>query len=695
MKKLIYLACISLSLQVSAQLDRSVMPKPAEAATIQLKESEVFTTKNGIIVILSENHKLPKVSFDLTLGYTPGMEGAKAGLGELTGSLIMSGTKNRSKDVLDKEIDFIGASLTANSTNLYLSTLTKHMEKGLEVMSDLTSNANFPTSEFERVVKQYQSSLLSVKSEGEAMANNATVKVNFPNHPYGEVMTVNTLSAISLEDVKNYYAANFTPQGAYMVIVGDITRAQAEQMMEKHFGSWTGKVPSKPSFADPKKLDGNQVYFVNKTGSVQSVIHVSFPLAMRMGDPNNLKMSVLNDVFGGNGFGTRLMQNLREDKAYTYGCYSGLNFQNEGGWVSITGNFRNAVTDSAITEIVNELNRLLSEKVSDDELALTKATKTGSFARSLERPQTIARFAYNIQRYGLPTDYYKNYLTKLNAISSSDLLVLAQSYLKENNYNIVVVGNEEVLEKLKKFDSDGKIIQLDEFGDIKQAMVPADITAKDLALKYTLAVTQTKDLKSAMKKIAKVKSMTQNSTLKSDKIPFPLSNTEIYTNKGIRAEKMEFGGNVAQKSYFDGKTGYTFNMQTGEQKMTDEELKMAAFEQALFPEANLANNTSTVKMELLGIESDGANKYYVLKITQNENAQSINYYNVKTFMKEKVTKIQTVSGETESATSQFDQFLDEGGFLFPHHLIVATAPITFDINIDKIEINGVVDLKGF
>lgn len=246
MKKIIYLVFLSLSVQVSAQLDRSIMPKPANAAPIQLKESEVFTTKNGIIVILSENHKLPKVSFDLTLGYTPGMEGAKAGLGELTGSLIMSGTKNRTKDVLDKEIDFIGASLTANSTNLYLSTLTKHMEKGLEVMSDLTSNANFPTSEFERVVKQYQSSLLSVKSEGEAMANNATVKVNFPNHPYGEVMTDKTLEAITIEDVKNYYASNFTPQGAYMVIVGDITRAQAEQMMEKHFGTWSGKVPSNP-----------------------------------------------------------------------------------------------------------------------------------------------------------------------------------------------------------------------------------------------------------------------------------------------------------------------------------------------------------------------------------------------------------------------------------------------------------------
>ena len=695
MKKIIYLVFLSLSVQVSAQLDRSIMPKPANAAPIQLKESEVFTTKNGIIVILSENHKLPKVSFDLTLGYTPGMEGAKAGLGELTGSLIMSGTKNRTKDMLDKEIDFIGASLTANSTNLYLSTLTKHMEKGLEVMSDLTSNANFPTSEFERVVKQYQSSLLSVKSEGEAMANNATVKVNFPNHPYGEVMTDKTLEAITIEDVKNFYASNFTPQGAYMVIVGDITRGQAEQMMEKHFGTWSGKVPSKPSFEDPNKSNGNQVYFVNKPGSVQSVIYVSFPIAMRMGDPNNLKMSVLNDVFGGNGFGTRLMQNLREDKAYTYGCYSGLNFQNEGGWVSISGNFRNAVTDSAITEIVNELNRLLAEPVTDDELALTKATKTGSFARSLERPQTIARFAYNIQRYGLPKDYYKNYLTKLNSITNTELLSIAQNYIKPNNYNIVVVGNEEVLEKIKKFDADGKIIQLDEFGDVKQAMVPADISANDLVVKYTLAVTQSKDMKTAMKKISKVKSMTQKSTLKSDKIPFPLSNTEIFTSKGVHAEKMEFGGNIAQKSYFDGTSGYTFNMQTGEEKMTAEALKTAKYEQAIFPEVNLANNTATAKMELLGIESDGAKKYYVLKVTQDENAQTLNYYNTTTFLKEKMVKIQVENGETQTATSLLDGFSDEAGFLFPHHISMATPQLNFDITIDKIEINGVVDLKGF
>ncbi|MFN5886794.1 MAG: M16 family metallopeptidase, partial [Flavobacteriales bacterium] len=188
-----------------AQVDRSIMPKPATPAQIQLPETEMWRTKNGMIVILSENHKLPKVSFDLTLGYNPGLEGAKAGINELTGSLIMSGTKSRSKDQLDKEIDFIGASLSASATNISLSTLTKHLDKGLALMSDLTMNASFPESEFKRVVDQFKSGLVSLKSEGGAMANNATVKVNFPNHPYGEVTTFTSLAAISLADVQLYY----------------------------------------------------------------------------------------------------------------------------------------------------------------------------------------------------------------------------------------------------------------------------------------------------------------------------------------------------------------------------------------------------------------------------------------------------------------------------------------------------------
>lgn len=676
-----------------AQVDRSIMPKPATPAQIQLPETEMWRTKNGMIVILSENHKLPKVSFDLTLGYNPGLEGAKAGINELTGSLIMSGTKSRSKDQLDKEIDFIGASLSASATNISLSTLTKHLDKGLALMSDLTMNASFPESEFKRVVDQFKSGLVSLKSEGGAMANNATVKVNFPNHPYGEVTTFTSLAAISLADVQSYYKENFTPQGAFLVIVGDINRTQAEKYIDTYFGSWTGGVPSQPQFTDPQKSDGNQVYFVNKPGAVQSVIHVTFPLSMRMGNPDMLKMSVLNDVFGGSGFGTRLMQNLREDKAFTYGCYSGLNTQNNGGWITVSGNFRNDVTDSAIREIVNELNRLVAEEIKSEELELTKAVKNGSFARSLERPQTIARFAYNIQKYGMPNDYYKTYLKQLNDITTEDLKKISQTYLKPNNFNIIVVGNESVLDKIASFDSDGNVVKLDEFGDVKMDKKPSDLSLDALLTQIVLNTTGTGNLEAAKKKISKVKTLVQKSSMTTEQIPFPLQNVSIYTNKGIKAEKVEVQGNVAQKQYFNGKEGYQFSMQTGKKFLSAIEIEMESTEMGVVPE--LLWLTSVKKPELRGIEMENGAYYYVLKFTFGSEAEVYYYYEKNSLQKAKTVRVMNKDGESQTAITTYSDFKEVNGIKFPHKSIANIGPLTLNITVDTLTINGKVDLKEF
>jgi zinc protease len=676
-----------------AQVDRSIMPKPATPAQIQLPETEMWRTKNGMIVILSENHKLPKVSFDLTLGYNPGLEGAKAGINELTGSLIMSGTKSRSKDQLDKEIDFIGASLSASATNISLSTLTKHLDKGLALMSDLTMNASFPESEFKRVVDQFKSGLVSLKSEGGAMANNATVKVNFPNHPYGEVTTFTSLAAISLADVQLYYKENFTPQGAFLVIVGDINRTQAEKYIDTYFGSWTGGVPSQPQFTDPQKSDGNQVYFVNKPGAVQSVIHVTFPLSMRMGNPDMLKISVLNDVFGGSGFGTRLMQNLREDKAFTYGCYSGLNTQNNGGWITVSGNFRNDVTDSAIREIVNELNRLVAEEIKSEELELTKAVKNGSFARSLERPQTIARFAYNIQKYGMPNDYYKTYLKQLNDITTEDLKKISQTYLKPNNFNIIVVGNESVLDKIAAFDSDGNVVKLDEFGDVKMDKKPSDLSLDALLTQIVLNTTGTGNLEAAKKKISKVKTLVQKSSMTPEQIPFPLQNTSYYTNKGIKAEKIEMQGKVAQIQYFDGKQGYQYSMQTGKKALTALEIEMETMDMGVVPE--LLWLEAKTKPELRGIEMENGAFYYVLKFTFGSEAEVYHYYEKNSFQKAKTVRVINKDGESNTAISEYSDYKAVNGILFPHKTIANLGPLTLNITVDTLTINGKVDLKEF
>lgn len=325
MKSLYLLLILILTNSVFAQLDRSQRPAAAAAQKINIPASQVFTTSNGVTVILSENHKIPKVSIEMSLGATPRLEGEKAGLSDLAGSLLMSGTSTRSKDQLDREIDFIGANLSASSSSMYLSCLTKHLDKGLELMTDVLYNASFPESEVERIRKQNLSGLQSTKADAGEMASNATRAVNFPGHPLGEIMTEASLQNITREDLLRYYKTTFTPQGSYLVVVGDITRAQTEALVARYFSTWQGGPVYQSDLGKGQFDSGNRVIFVKKPGAVQSVVYVTFPIDMRAGHKDQLALNVLNGILGGGGFGTRLMQNLREDKAFTYGCYSSLN----------------------------------------------------------------------------------------------------------------------------------------------------------------------------------------------------------------------------------------------------------------------------------------------------------------------------------------------------------------------------------
>lgn len=692
MKKIFTLCFLALSTWTMAQVDRSIMPAPTQAKKININDSEVFTTANGITVILSENHKLPRVSFDLNMGSDPRLEGTKAGLSDMAGSMIMSGTKNRTKDQLDQEIDFIGASLGADKSSISMSCLTKHMDKGLTLMSDVLLNANFPQSEFDRIKKQNISGLMSTKSDAGSMAENATVKINFPNHPFSDVMTEETLNNISREDVESFYRANFTPNGSYLVVVGDINRQQTEAMVNKYFGTWTGGPVYKNQPNSGSFTKGNRVVFVKKPGAVQSVVYVTFPIDMKTGDKNQLPLTVLNGILGGGGFGTRLMQNLREDKAYTYGCYSSLNITEDGSWMSAGGNFQNAVTDSAIEQILLEFQKITNEYVKDEELNLTKTNMAGGFARSLERPQTIARFALNIIKNNLPKDYYQTYLQRLESVSKEDVLQMAQQYFTSKNCNIIVVGNEEVLDKLKRFDTDGKIEILDPFGNVMKDTKPADITAEKLIENYVFALTGTTSSKAAAKKLKSIKSFERVYELKGDQIPFALKSTEIFVAPVTEGQKLEGQGMVFQKSFYDGKAGFTFNMQTGKTPLTEEELSTKAKSSGIIPEMNYAKNG--IQCELVGIENMNGADYYVVKTVDGKN-ESYDYFNKNTFMKEKTINIMTRDGETMESTVTYGDFKEVNGMKFAHTITQSVGPMVLSGTVTSMTVNGKIDLKIF
>ena len=560
-------------------------------------------------------------------------------------------------------------------------------------MSDVLMNADFPQSEVDRIISQNESNLTSTKSDAGSMESNATSVANFPKgHPYGEIMTFESLAAIDRAAIVDYYKAMFSPKGSYLVVVGDITLEETKKMVESYFGKWTGGAPKTENWGTGQFNDGNRVLFVKKAGAVQSVISISFPMAITASDPDYLKLNVLNNIMGAGGFASRLMQNLREDKAYTYGCYSRLNITDDGSWFSAGGNFRNEVTDSAITQILFELDKIIDDFVTDKELALAKSSMAGSFGRSLEQPATVARFALNIIKNKLPKDYYQTYLKKLDAITKQDLLDVAQKYWTGSKCNIVVVGNEEVLSTLTQFDADGEIEMLDAFGNEMKEVVPSDLTADELIDRYLNAVipnVTTKKRKKFLKKITTMESVVE---MTSAQMPFPLESKTAWMAPNINAQTMGGGGMTFSSSYSDGITGQEQAMGVGKSEMTKEEIAANNKSVGIFPEYNY--KTSGMKYEVTGIEKFDNKECYVMKLDDGMSI-TFDYYDRVSYLKIASTTIKTEGEETSELTLSFANFVEQDGMFFPTVMNVSTGQANLEGKVISRTINAEIDFAPY
>lgn len=447
----------------SAQLDRSIVPSPGPAPEIKIGRIESFTLDNGLKVFVVENHKLPRVSFNLLLDFDPILEGDKAGYASMAGELIKTATLTRTKDQIDKELALTGATLNTSATNIFASGLKKHMDKLTELMADVVMNAKFVPEEFDKLKKQNESSLAAQKENPNSIMGRLSDKAIYGNaHPYGENMTIETLANITLWDCENYYKTFFRPNVGYLAIVGDITLDEAKSLINKRLGSWRkGEIPTAkyPRISAPTK---NVVEFVNRESSVQSVVKVANPILLSPGSADEIPAKVMNSILGGGASG-RLFQNLREKHAYTYGAYSSIASDKILGEFAASASVRNAVTDSSIMQILTEMRRIRNEDISKDVLERTLNFMAGNFARSLENPQTIATFAINTARYNLPSDYYTNYLKNLATVSTEDVRRAANRYVMPETTHIIVVGSgKEVASKLKAF---GEVIEYDASGN--------------------------------------------------------------------------------------------------------------------------------------------------------------------------------------------------------------------------------------
>ena len=632
----------------SRKLDRSVIPAAGPAPKIQIGQYQMATLPNGMKLVVVENHKLPRVSYNINLDIDPLFEGDRAGYAMLSGELMKAGTKTRTKSQIDEAVDFMGASLSTSAGGVFGSCLAKHSEEFLTLMADVVLNPTFPSDELEKSRKQQLSNLANEKTDPNSMSDKIGNVMKYgATHPYGEFMTEASLKAITTDDLYNYYHDFFRPNVAYLVVVGDITFEKAQAQATKYFGTWEQKNVRDLSYTTPLEPQGNVVAFVPLPGAVQSVIDVTYPINLKPGTQDAIVASVLNNILGGSGFQTRLMQNLREDKAYTYGSYSSISPDEVIGAFSAGASVRNAVTDSAVTEILFEMDRLVKEPVADSTLQTVKNIMTGSFARSLERPQTIANFALNIEKYKLPKDFYETYLQKLNAVTVADVQAMAKRVLRPSNAYITVVGNREVADKLTKFAASGKvnIVNADgtPFTDLKP--VPDGVTAQTVINAFVNAM-------GGKEVFALVKSYEQVGELKLGPMALKV-NMKVKDNSKM-VNVLMMGEAEAVKQVFDGTKGV--NIQGGAKKpMEADELMEIKMQIDPIVEANYEKHGA--KAVLKGIGKVDEEEAYVMEVTRSNGNVVTDYYSVKSGLK---LMSATLKGEGEEAVMAETRYTEYG-----------------------------------
>ena len=665
------------SLTIFAQEDfRKMPPKPGPAPKIEMGTAYETTLANDLKVIAVENHKLPRVSFQIYVDVPPFNEGDKAGAATLAGEMLMRGTENRTKAEIDAAVDYIGGSLSSSASGLRGSCLTRHKEKLLELMSDVLLNANFPEEEFEKVKKQTLSGLQSEKDDPNAILSKVSRVMRYGmNHPYGEIETEETIKNVTLDDVKKYYVEYMKPNISYLIVVGDITPKEVDVVANKYFAKWMkGTVPT-TKLAPVQMPEATTVDFVNKTGAVQSAISVTYPVDMTPGAPDAIKASVMNTMFGG-FFGSRLNENIREDKGYSYGVRASLSPDRVMGSFSAGGSVRNEVTDSTLIEFIKEMNEMRDQQLTDEEFAMVKSVMTGNFSLRLENPETVAQYALNIARYNLPKDYYANYLKNLNAVTKEEIQEMAKKYLRPENAHIVVVGNkDEVAEKLARFAKSGSVDFYDYAGKPitdDGTAIPDGVTAETVIADYVQAIGGTGKVKGVKTMESVMTANVQGMTMES----------KTYL-KAPTMSVMEIGmnGQVMQKMVFDGKKGYLEAMGQKQDMPGDMVAKYAT--NSIFPELDYADNGATI--ELAGIETIEGKPAYKINVTQAGGQKQTDYYAQDSSLK--VRSVATEQGQTQ--TTDYGDYKEVDGIMIPHKITITGAmPFPLEMNMVSVKING-------
>jgi predicted Zn-dependent peptidase len=659
-----------------AQLDRSKRPQPGPAPASAFPDVKVETTANGMRVIIVRNDELPTISMRLLIDSKPALEGQAAGLIGIAGGLLRNGTTTRTKDQLDEEVDRIGASLGSGGTSVFASGLTKYTEKLFELMSDITLHPSFPQEEIDKILQQVKSGLQHRKMEPNAIVEVVRKKMLYgTNHPYGEVETEESVGKITRAACRTFYTTYFKPNYAILAVVGDVDRAQVMKLVARYFGKWKKGAIPQPTYPAPNALDAVKVALVDRPASVQSVIRVGQTVQLSRTSPDVVPVEVMNTILGGGIF--RLFMNLREKHAYTYGAYSNMGPDELIGTFTASTSVANKYTDSAITEIFNELKRIRTEKVGADELQMAKNYLSGAFGRSLETGDAVASRAIDIERYKLPKDYYKTYLRRLEGVTADDVLRVAEKYLRPDRMLVDVVGNgTEVKEKLATF---GPVTMLDEEGNpVVLKKVALTITSEEIFAKHLEKI-------GGKTKIAALKDRTIEYTGKIQTMDMKVKNVTKFPGKAYQEIAMM---GMVQRMGFDGEKGWASSPQ-GIVEITGEQLEALKTEGTKDYDGYMELGYTAA---VTGTKTINGKECFEITLTKSGAPALKHYLGMEDYLLHRQAVTMTTPRGPMEESTDYLEYKDVSGYLIPSRLEQSVMGQTISFTLDRADINsGVAD----
>ena len=459
-------------------------PAPGPVKPAAIPAFQEARLANGLRIMLVQSSRQPVLSLALMLpagdAYDPA---GKEGLAGLVANVMTKGAGARSADEVSSAIEGVGGSIGAGSGSDFLTVRTNVLAENaplaFELLADAVARPTFASSEVELARTRTLSALQLEQSQPSSLASRFFAAQLFGTHPYGKRPTPTTMRAIAVEDFRAFQKSRLVPGGALLVVAGDVTLARTQKLAQQYFGSWTGAAPAIAKRPQPPARTKTEILLVHRPGSVQSNIvvgNLTYPPA----NPSYYALTVGSKILGGGADG-RLFKTLREAKSWTYGAYSALTRNRDIGTFEATVEVRNAVTDSALIELLRIERSLGTTAVSNTELEAGKGSLVGSLPLQLETAQGIAEQVGRYTMLGLPKDFIRTLRPRLAAVTVAQLQAASRTYMRADQSLIVVVGDGAVI-----YDKLAKIAPVRIVSAQGDAMTPADLKPRTAALPVDL-----------------------------------------------------------------------------------------------------------------------------------------------------------------------------------------------------------------